>query len=167
MSVGYNESQSVPRDGGYCNGCKSMRHAIIRCVSIRPEGRGVLQPCHRAPPHGGRNVSIRPEGRGVLQRREWWRPRRGSSVSIRPEGRGVLQPSSPPSCSCVTASQSVPRDGGYCNESFKQMLRESIPSQSVPRDGGYCNLTGAVLTGADLTSQSVPRDGGYCNSWTR
>jgi len=36
-------------------------------------------------------------------------------------------------------SQSVPRDGGYCNdrESDRALARDM--SQSVPRDGGYCN----------------------------
>jgi len=36
-------------------------------------------------------------------------------------------------------SQSVPRDGGYCNNSLGVVLRRLYVSQSVPRDGGYCN----------------------------
>ncbi len=37
-------------------------------------------------------------------------------------------------------------------------------SQSVPRDGGYCNGEVLTLDDARTASQSVPRDGGYCNS---
>ncbi len=37
-------------------------------------------------------------------------------------------------------------------------------SQSVPRDGGYCNAVNTVLGVGLAMSQSVPRDGGYCNS---
>jgi len=37
-------------------------------------------------------------------------------------------------------------------------------SQSVPRDGGYCNVVDAALAIKGDKSQSVPRDGGYCNS---
>jgi len=36
-------------------------------------------------------------------------------------------------------------------------------SQSVPRDGGYCNNQVPLCVGVVMRSQSVPRDGGYCN----
>ncbi len=36
-------------------------------------------------------------------------------------------------------------------------------SQSVPRDGGYCNVRALKARDEAATSQSVPRDGGYCN----
>ncbi len=42
------KSQSVPRDGGYCNRHARGGRQGVRRVSIRPEGRGVLQPSQRA-----------------------------------------------------------------------------------------------------------------------
>ncbi len=38
-------------------------------------------------------------------------------------------------------SQSVPRDGGYCNDRQGGGGFVVTLSQSVPRDGGYCNTT--------------------------
>ncbi len=87
-------------------------------------------------------------------------------------------------------SQSVPRDGGYCNAIAEEEPGWDCGSQSVPRDGGYCNAaviaaaaaeglnpsrgTGGTATTparlkecSDLKSQSVPRDGGYCNGSAR
>ncbi len=61
-------SQSVPRDGGYCNATLSMFQPLLKLVSIRPEGRGVLQHRKIVEDFIRLVVSIRPEGRGVLQR---------------------------------------------------------------------------------------------------
>ncbi len=67
------------------------------------------------------------------------RVRGGVRVSIRPEGRGVLQPSGLQRRSRRRMSQSVPRDGGYCNAFAEDRQHARAQSQSVPRDGGYCN----------------------------
>ncbi len=61
-------------------------------------------------------------------------------------------------------SQSVPRDGGYCNETLEKWAQRNGVSQSVPRDGGYCNRRSTRRLAPPTTSQSVPRDGGYCNT---
>ncbi len=61
------KSQSVPRDGGYCNAVGRVWSVLRHPVSIRPEGRGVLQLFDKISTSPRRYVSIRPEGRGVLQ----------------------------------------------------------------------------------------------------
>jgi len=156
-------SQSVPRDGGYCNdsiGCPAFTGWI---VSIRPEGRGVLQP--------------RLGGREGLGSRSQSVPRDGGYCNLEQRRQPRRRP----------VSQSVPRDGGYCNGQYRWSSLRREMSQSVPRDGGYCNVmgkkaqaaaerlnpsrgTGGTATSATRSwpcssplSQSVPRDGGYCN----
>jgi len=61
-------------------------------------------------------------------------------------------------------SQSVPRDGGYCNDGEELSGSALGLSQSVPRDGGYCNARCSNWASRPWRSQSVPRDGGYCNA---
>jgi len=89
-----------------------------------------------------------------------------SEVSIRPEGRGVLQHTPEGIEFVIKMSQSVPRDGGYCNSHSDSTTPTSTASQSVPRDGGYCNKSRRAAVISSYTSQSVPRDGGYCNQAT-
>ncbi len=61
-------------------------------------------------------------------------------------------------------SQSVPRDGGYCNRVYiisskrcSGCLNPSRGTGGTATDPVLGNIAGAAL------SQSVPRDGGYCN----
>jgi len=92
------KSQSVPRDGGYCNARRNPRRSERRSVSIRPEGRGVLQQGLTIDHEIECDVSIRPEGRGVLQHFD---------MGEAPPGE---------------KSQSVPRDGGYCNSTPRSVV---------------------------------------------
>ncbi len=76
-SLGYSWRcfQSVPRDGGYCNVAITETLVAACAVSIRPEGRGVLQRSKKPAACRPVCVSIRPEGRGVLQPRASPTPR--------------------------------------------------------------------------------------------
>jgi len=86
-------------------------------------------------------VSIRPEGRGVLQLRRTSDGKASNAVSIRPEGRGVLQRRSarpaPPAVRRLNPSRGT---GGTATRRASRRYSRVRWSQSVPRDGGYCNL---------------------------
>ncbi len=136
-----NKSQSVPRDGGYCNGAKTKHYAECFMSQSVPRDGGYCNYSFDAVVDAPPEVSIRPEGRGVLQRdRELaeltaynsLNPSRGTGGTATEGGIDREDPNA--------VSQSVPRDGGYCNWRSRRRPSARRRSQSVPRDGGYCNL---------------------------
>jgi len=123
------KSQSVPRDGGYCNARVTREVQPELVVSIRPEGRGVLQR------RGSSTSTVRCTSQSV--------PRDGWYCNVMAAFDRAEQ----------HLSQSVPRDGGYCNNRRTPRRPPVATSQSVPRDGGYCNkMVGSTVGGGQGVS---------------